>query len=77
MPGLHRLPDRLTIKFEPAPKVIAMRLQLTHDGAILYMNVIKGKSLTLGQHLGILKGQPFEQRGQELATNKTVVFSMD
>jgi len=64
MQGLHKPEGQMTIKFEPAPNVNAMKLEWSFDGSILYINISKGKTISAGQHLGVSRGKPLEQSAQ-------------
>jgi len=62
--GLRKPDARLNVRFIPGPNIQAIRLDWTLDGAILYIDVTKGKSINVGQHIGTLRWQQFEQLGK-------------
>jgi len=77
MQGLRKPDEKITVKFIPAPNIQVTRLEWTFNGAVLYMILSKGKTINVGQHIGVLRWQPFEQMGKMLDATRTVRFDMD
>jgi len=44
------------------------------DGAIIYINITKGQVIYVGQLLGVLKWQKYEQQGLILDTSDRLTF---
>jgi len=72
--GLRKPNDRLNVQFIPVPNLQAIRLEWTMVGAILYLEVTKGKIINVGQHIGTLRWQPFELQGKMMDATRTIRF---
>ena len=62
--GLLKPDTRLSIRFIPGPNILATKLDWTFNGAILYFQVMKDKLIHVGQRIGTIHWQPFEQPGK-------------
>jgi len=77
--GLHlqgpcKPEDRLNAQFRPTLNVKATRLEWIMDGAILYVEISKGKIIHVGQLLGTLRWQTYEQQRMILETSYNIRF---
>jgi len=69
-------PDaRLNVRFTPGPNVLAIKLDWTLSGAILYFQVMKDTHINVGQGIGKLHWQPFEQPGKIQSYSKSIKFT--
>ena len=62
--GLLKPDTRLSIRFIPGINILATKLDWTFNGGILYFQVMKDKLIHVGQRIGTIHSQPFEQPGK-------------
>ena len=72
--GLIKPDDRLSVRFTPGPNVLATKLDWTLNGAILYFQVMKDTPINVGQRIGTLYSQPFEQPGKTQPSSRSIKF---
>jgi len=72
--GLVKPDNRLNVQFTPGPSVLATKLDWTSPGAILYFQVMKTSPINVGQRIGTLYWQPFEQPGKKQPSSWSVKF---
>jgi len=63
---------RLSIRFIPGPSILAIKW--TFNGAILYFQVMKVKLIHVGQRIGTIHWQPFEQPGKMQPSSHSIRF---
>jgi len=73
--GLIKPDARLSVRFTPAPNVLALKLDWTLNGAILYFQVMKDTPINAGQRIETLYWQPFEQPGKIQPSSQSIKFT--
>jgi len=72
--GLRKPDNRLNVRFISGSNIQAIKLDWTLDGAILYVQVMKDKLINVGQHIGTIRWQPFQQLGKMQAASHSIKF---
>jgi len=72
--GLLKPDTRLSIRFIPGPNILATKLDWTFNGAIVYFQVMKDKPIYVGQRIGTIHWQPFEQPGKMQPSSYSIKF---
>jgi len=62
--GLLKPDTWLSIRFITGPNILAIKLDWTFNGAILYFQVRKDRLIHVGQRIGTIHWQPFQQPGR-------------
>jgi len=73
--GLIKPDTRLNIRFTPGPNVLAIKLDWTLSGAILCFQIMKDTPINVGQRIGTLSWQPFEQPGKIPPSRQSIKFT--
>ena len=71
--GLCKPKNRLNLQFTPTPNVLAIKLEWSVSGAILYFQPTKN-TVKVGQPIGTLSWQPYAQMGKTQPTTNTIRF---
>jgi len=72
--GLLKPDTRLSVRFTPGPNILVIKLDWTLNGAILYFQVMKDKPINVGQRIGTIHWQPFEQPGKMQPSSHSIKF---
>jgi len=72
--GLIKPYIRLSARFTPGPNFLATKLDWTLNGAILYFQAMKDKPINVGQRIGTIHWQPFEQPGIMQPSSHSITF---
>jgi len=72
--GLLKPDTRLSVRFIPGPNILATKLDWTFNGAIVYFQVMKDKPIYVGQRIGTIHWQPFEQPGKMQPSSYSIKF---
>jgi len=73
--GLIKPDTRLNVRFTPGPNVLAIKLDWTLSGTILYFQIMKDTPINFGQRIGTLNWQPFEQPGTIQPSSQSIKFT--
>jgi len=72
--GLLKPDNRLSIRFIPGPNILATKVDWTLNGAILCVQVTKDKPINVGQRIGTIHWQTFEQPGKMQTSSHSIKF---
>jgi len=72
--GLLKPDISLCVRFTPGPNILATKLDWTLNGAILYFQVMKDKLINVGQRIGTIRWQLFEQPEKMQPSNHSTKF---